>query len=111
KEKTGRVKRSKKDPFTLIQKALDAFNFHPVSDETLPFLGGAVGIWSYDLGRRIEILPDLAKNELNFADMAIVIYDCAIIVEHQLKKATLISYQDIDELLQWLAKHADNNTI
>lgn len=111
KEKTGRVKRSKKDPFTLIQTALDAFNFHPVSDETLPFLGGALGIWSYDLGRRIEILPELAKNELNFADMAIGIYDWALIVDHQLKKATLISYQDIDAHLQWLAKHADNNTI
>lgn len=43
--------------------------------------------------------------------MAIGIYDWALIVDHQLKKATLISYQDIDARLQWLAKHADNNTI
>ena len=41
----------------------------------------------YDLGRRIEILPELAKNELNFADMAIGIYDWALIVDHQLKKS------------------------
>ncbi|EEG87467.1 hypothetical protein PROPEN_00363 [Proteus penneri ATCC 35198] len=34
--------------------------------------------------------------------MAIGIYDWALIVDHHLKKATLISYHNIDERLQWL---------
>lgn len=106
KDKNGTVKRSKKDPFLLIQSALDSFDFHPASEETLPFLGGALGIWSYDLGRRLENLPNLAENELNFADMAIGIYDWALIVDHKLNKATLISYQDIDARLQWLENQA-----
>ncbi|MER1720111.1 aminodeoxychorismate synthase component I [Proteus terrae] len=94
KEKNGAVKRSQKDPFTLIQSTLEQFNFHPEHNKSLPFLGGALGIWSYDLGRRFETLPEIAKNELNFADMAIGIYDWALIVDHHLKKATLISYHD-----------------
>lgn len=105
KEKNGTVKRSKKDPFTLIQSALEQFHFQPAHNESLPFLGGALGIWSYDLGRRLEILPNNAKNELNFADMAVGIYDWALIVDHQFKKATLISYHNIDERLQWLENH------
>ncbi|OAT37241.1 aminodeoxychorismate synthase component 1 [Proteus myxofaciens] len=107
KEKNGTVKRSKKDPFLLIQTALDTVGFQPASNEDLPFLGGALGIWSYDLGRRIEELPSLAKNELNFADMAIGIYDWALIVDHKLEKATLISYQDIDARLQWLDEKSE----
>ena len=68
----------------------------------MPFLGGALGILSYDSGRRFETLPERSENELNFADMAIGIYDWALIVDHHLKKATLISYHNIDERLQWL---------
>ncbi|NHW58670.1 aminodeoxychorismate synthase component I, partial [Escherichia coli] len=41
KEKNGAVKRSQKDPFTLIQSTLEQFNFHPEHNESLPFLGGA----------------------------------------------------------------------
>lgn len=110
KEKNTAVKRSKKDPFTLIQTALAHFDFHPTHDEDLPFLGGALGIWSYDLGRRIETIPDLAKNELNFADMEVGIYDWALIVDHKLHKATLISYHDIDARLQWLENQTNTNS-
>lgn len=108
KDNHGGVKRSKKDPFTLVQSTLNSFHFQPHCDENLPFLGGALGIWSYDLGRRSEILPEIAKNELNFADMAIGIYDWALIVDHQLQKATLISYQDIDKRLEWLESQIAN---
>ncbi|MEQ4922306.1 aminodeoxychorismate synthase component 1 [Proteus hauseri] len=109
KEKNAAVKRSKKDPFTLIQTALARFDFHPTQDDALPFLGGALGIWSYDLGRRLETIPDIAKNELNFADMAVGIYDWALIVDHKLHKATLISYHDIDARLQWLENQTNTS--
>ena len=45
--------------------------------------------FSYDLGRRVEKLPEIAINELSTPDMAVGLYDWAIIVDHQLKSACI----------------------
>ncbi|THF69941.1 MAG: aminodeoxychorismate synthase component I, partial [Methylophaga nitratireducenticrescens] len=45
------------DPFGLLQCILQQYA-QPLSD--LPFCGGAIGYFGYDLGRRIEKLPELA---------------------------------------------------
>src|SRR5699024_2841284 len=73
---------SEKDPFALLQQYMEQYQITEFSDETLPFQGGAMGIWSYDLGRRIEKLPELATTELQFPDMAVGIYLWALIVDH-----------------------------
>lgn len=47
-------------------------------DETsqhLPFLGGAVGYLSYDLGRMLERMPAIARDDLFFADLHMAWYD------------------------------------
>lgn len=61
-----------------------------------------MGLWGYDLGRRTESLPSLARNELSVPDMAIGIYDWAVIVDHQRRCATLITYTDPAARLHWL---------
>ncbi|MCW8092272.1 aminodeoxychorismate synthase component I [Alteromonas sp. ASW11-130] len=47
--------------------------------EILPFIIGAAGLCSYDLGRYYEQLPSNAKNELSCPDMAIGIYEHSLI--------------------------------
>ncbi|WP_369310992.1 aminodeoxychorismate synthase component 1 [Providencia rettgeri] len=89
-------------PFTLLQAQLDKHHASQILDNTLPFNGGALGIWSYDLGRRIEKIPELAKTELKFPDMAVGIYLWALIVDHQDKTVTLISHDDAEARLTWL---------
>jgi para-aminobenzoate synthetase component 1 len=83
--------RSTDDPFDLIRRYLD----EPVAAiPGIPFAGGALGYWGYDLARRMEALPALAQVAHPApADMAIGIYDWAIVLDHQQKTAQLVSRQ------------------
>ncbi|MBY8288897.1 aminodeoxychorismate synthase component 1 [Vibrio fluvialis] len=93
---------SQDDPFellaTLKQHYLPALQY---SDD-LPFIGGALGYFAYDLGRRVERLPSLAKHDLTAPDMAVGLYEWAIVVDHQLKTARVIG-QNIENAESLLA--------
>lgn len=45
----------------------------------LPFIGGALGLFGYDLGRRFERLPVKAAADIAVPDMAVGIYDWALL--------------------------------
>ncbi|WP_422840864.1 aminodeoxychorismate synthase component I [Aeromonas veronii] len=45
----------------------------------LPFIGGALGLFGYDLGRRFERLPVQAATDIAVPDMAVGIYDWALL--------------------------------
>ncbi|MEM8844532.1 MAG: aminodeoxychorismate synthase component I [Pseudomonadota bacterium] len=75
------------DPFSLLSQELkknDEFN------SPLPFTGGAIGFFSYDLGRRIERIPNLAIDDMDMPDMAVGIYHWAYVADHVEKKATMV---------------------
>ncbi|WP_442801474.1 aminodeoxychorismate synthase component 1 [Serratia rubidaea] len=96
---------STEDPFTLLQQQLSALPFSPSADDDLPFQGGALGLFGYDLGRRVETLPTLAEAELALPDMAVGIYDWALIADHHRQRLTLLSYDDVEQRWQWLRSH------
>ncbi len=76
------------DPFELVKSYLGP-QVRNLSG--LPFCGGAMGYFAYDLGRRIEKIPDIAHDDLHIPDMAIGIYDWAVIVDHHLRRSWLCS--------------------
>ena len=76
------------DPFALLRKELGD-TLSPLPD--IPFAGGALGYWSYDLARRYHRLPSLAKDAEQIAEMAIGIFDWAVIVDHQQHTSRLVS--------------------
>lgn len=87
------VSTSDKNPFTLLQEALA--KFAPPNQKNnidLPFTGGAIGFFSYDLIRNIETLPSIAKNDLNIPEMDIGIYLWAVVVDHLLGQTKLIAH-------------------
>ena len=87
------------DPFALIKQALNGQ--YPAIDE-LPFNGGAMGYFGYDLARRIEKLPQRAEAAEALPDMAIGIYRWAVIVDHQKQQSWLVSYDLTEDLLEGL---------
>lgn len=88
--KEGGQQQSTDDPFQLLQSILHPFQQQ--IDIDLPFCGGALGYFSYDLGRRIESLPSLAIDAESLPTMLMGIYDWAIIVDHQLQRCYLASF-------------------
>jgi para-aminobenzoate synthetase component 1 len=78
---------SNENPFSLLQKYLPTAQAHL---EQVPFCGGALGYFGYDLGRRLETLPALAIQDIALPDMSIGIYPWAIVQDHQEKKAWLV---------------------
>ena len=93
---------SSDDPLRLLQKVLADCPFSDTPLPDLPFIGGAVGLWGYDLGRRFENLPQRALNDISVPDMAVGIYDWALIVDHHRQVITLLCYGDVNARLAWL---------
>ncbi|RZN41834.1 aminodeoxychorismate synthase component 1 [Escherichia sp. E2593] len=90
------------DPLKALQQALDRANIHPSHNGDLPFQGGALGLFGYDLGRRFESLPEVALRDIDLPDMAVGIYDWALIVDHQRQRISLLSHRDVNARLAWL---------
>lgn len=85
------VEVSKEDPLFLINKLQnELFSPSLKSQIKLPFKGGAVGYFSYDLGRRFETLPAKAEQDINLAEMAIGIYTQAIVFDRHNKQYYLV---------------------
>ena len=81
------VELSPEDPFHLVQQALDTPG---TSVAEMPFCGGAIGYFGYDLARRIEKLPELSANVEAIPDMVVGIYDWAVIVDHVERRTHLV---------------------
>lgn len=85
--RTGaQVRFSHDDPFALLRHALGPPG-PPV--QGVPFSGGALGYFGYDLARRLERLPSLALDAEQIPDMAVGIYDWAVVVDHQAQRTLL----------------------
>jgi len=104
-EKNGVEQRRQDDPFALLEEQLTACGLHAESLPDFPFLGGALGLFGYDLGRRVEDLPQIAIRDIELPDMAVGIYDWALIADHHLQRLTLICHGDISARLRWLDEH------
>ncbi|MGY3932630.1 para-aminobenzoate synthase, component I [Aeromonas encheleia] len=71
----------------------------------LPFIGGALGLFGYDLGRRFERLPTQASADIRVPDMAVGIYDWALLREVATGAWQLVHWGDeagLASRLQWL---------
>ena len=76
------------DPFDLLGEVLGPLR---PGIPGLPFSGGAIGYFGYDLARRLERLPSLAQDAEAIPDMAVGIYDWALIVDHQEGRSHLVA--------------------
>jgi para-aminobenzoate synthetase component 1 len=83
----GEERVSRADPFQLLREALGPIDRGP---EEIPFCGGAIGYFGYDLGRRLERLPAIAEDVEQLPEMAIGIHDWALVVDHQEQRSWLV---------------------
>jgi len=107
----GTTTSSPRSPFALLRERLGE-RCEPVAD--LPFCGGAIGYFGYDLGRRLERLPSLAATDVDMPELAIGLYDWAVVVDHERRSARLVGLgRDPRTFEQWpllLARLAGKET-
>jgi para-aminobenzoate synthetase component 1 len=86
------IELSRADPFALLKQSLAV---DPGCGGGVPFCGGAIGYFGYDLARRLERLPAVAEDAERIPEMAVGIYDWALVVDH-LERRTWLAGQGRD---------------
>lgn len=85
---------STEDPFRLVKQQLGK---QSSTIDHLPFNGGALGYFSYDLARRLEKLPVIARDDEHIPEMAVGIYRWAVIVDHQQRQSWLVGHETVED--------------
>jgi para-aminobenzoate synthetase component 1 len=92
---------STQDPFRILKRILrDNSNEDLAGTEKPKFAGGALGYFSYDLGRRIERLPGTPKADIRLPDMAVGIYRWSVETDHAERRTRIYFSAGCSELLQ-----------
>ena len=104
------------DPFELLAGELSR---NLIESDYLPFTGGALGFFSYDLGRIVEKIPTIALDDVELPEMAVGIYHWAYIADHVEKTAVVVgdlseprvrlNWQDIINDVSQLKEVAQNS--
>ena len=91
--KVLKYKDTDENPLEVLKEELHKYRV--VNDTNLPFVGGAVGYLSYDLGNYIENLPRTAVDDIEMPDMYFGFYNHVIVIDHLVQK-TYIATPNID---------------
>ena len=102
------------DPYALAAAAVAESRQAPLQDgeSELPFMGGAVGFFGYDLVRTVEPLGPPNEDLLGLPDMALMLTDAVVAFDHLKHTITILANADLDTVPDLeLAKQAATRTI
>ena len=71
-----------RNPFAVLRRLLKAHR-RPPAESPVPFTGGAVGYFAYDLGRFVERLPDHTRDDIPLPEAHFAFYDVVAGFDHQ----------------------------
>jgi len=77
------------NPFDVVGELLTVYSLNNLAE--IPFVGGAVGYFSYDLCHFIERLPSRAIDDLNLPECYLAFYDTILAFDHLGGKTYLFS--------------------
>jgi para-aminobenzoate synthetase component 1 len=102
-DRLGRYSFIAADPFATIQgreqdagwvqrlKSIFAEYATPNAPGLPPFQGGAAGLFSYELGRSLERLPEPARDDLAFPDLSLGLYDVVVAFDSVERRGFILS--------------------
>ena len=82
------------DPYALAAASVARFSQAPMQDP-LPFAGGAVGFFAYDLVRTVEPLGEPNPDPLALPDMALMLTDLLVVFDHLRRTVTILANADL----------------
>jgi para-aminobenzoate synthetase component 1 len=105
----GAVERGTDAVLDKLEELIAACRVAAPADAELPFWGGAVGWFSYDLGRQFEEFTDKTEEDLPSPDIRLAWHDAAVVWDHHTGGSWLVGAgwerppeQAIAELADWL---------
>jgi len=109
-EEGGRTERTLADgdPLEILRARLAAMRPVHVEDPTLPrFLGGAVGLVSYDWVRFVEDIPDANPDETDMPDLWFVLPEVIVVVDNVRKTASIVRHVHVEPDTDLAAAYAE----
>jgi len=101
------------DPFQELEKLIDRYKLNISSD--IPFISGAIGYFSYEIGRILEKLPDNSDEDFSIPDSMFIFFDNLIIFDLDKRKTYITALGQIEEstnsilkIEQYLEKYTEN---
>jgi len=92
-----------KNAFEQLEQLYSKYKTDQKEIENLPFQGGIIGHFSYDLGRSLEKIPTIAKQFSSLPDMRVGMYLWAIVTDHKEQTTQLVADSRVEaEVLQQL---------
>ncbi len=91
------------DPYALVSAELARFRPAPVprgegaAALPAPFLGGAVGMFAYDLVRTVEPLGEPKPDPLGLPDLALMLTDVLVVFDHLKHTVTILANVHTDD--------------
>ncbi len=82
------------DPYGAVAERLAGFEL--AGDEGLPFAGGAVGLFGYDLVRTVEPLGEPNPDPLGLPDLALMVCELIVAFDHHRHEVSIIALVPAD---------------
>ena len=83
------------DPFEKLEQVMIEYKLNV--DSHLPFISGAIGYFSYDIGRILEELPDNSQEDFSIPDSIFIFFDNLIIFDLHNKKTYITATGQIED--------------
>lgn len=103
---SGKQNEFSENPFTVLREQLNRLGMtgDQSTDSEVPFPGGALGFFGYELLYSIEGLPHTKNNDFELPDMAVGIYPVAMVSCHKTKRSWLVDAtgENIELCQRWL---------
>jgi len=80
-------------PLERLEQVLGRYRLSGDGELPVPFVGGWVGTFGYDLCRHIERLPDTVSHDLSLPLIRLAFYDAVLCWDHNRQKGTLLALQ------------------
>jgi para-aminobenzoate synthetase component 1 len=81
-QRTGRTRAVPGDPFRVLSREFAPYRLKAPGLD-LPFAGGAVGYFSYDLRHRVEALPRCCDYDVGAPEFVLALYGGGLVFDHQ----------------------------
>ncbi len=88
-ERGGGRRTAREHPLEALRRELGARRIPGPGGEGAPFVGGAMGYLSYELGRYLERLPATVTDDIALPEMALGFYDKVVAHDHRRRRTLL----------------------